>query len=242
MQKYIAVVNPKMDEDEISRLIRKGIAGALFEISHQNYPVAIRLINLIQELAKRFNKPISIIQDTSNMTDPLDMEVGFKSGVHWVATDKSEHVKLARGLNKLAHIIYKGRNLPKSARVDSIMDHNFIDPDASVSDGAEIRHLIFEHPKQALLDTLSSVASQAKASAVAVSDLDLARALSHRRPVHKTIFVHPNDRLASVAALYHGVHPVFGQGAADIKKSGIIRKGERLLDATNVEHVTIHKI
>src|SRR5581483_11291773 len=109
--------NPKMDEDEISRLIRKGIAGALFEISHQNYPVAMRLISLVKELARRFNKPASIIQDVSNMTDPLDLQIGLKSGAHWVATDKPEHIKLARGLNKLAHVIYKGRNLPRGVRV-----------------------------------------------------------------------------------------------------------------------------
>jgi hypothetical protein len=60
MQKYIAVVNPKMDEDDITRLIRKGIAGALFEISHQNYPLAMHLIELIQRLSQKWRDRIVV--------------------------------------------------------------------------------------------------------------------------------------------------------------------------------------
>src|SRR6185436_3071863 len=121
MQKYIAVVNPKMDDDEISRLIAKDIAGALFQISHQNYPLAAQLIAKVKRLSLHHNKPISIIQDISGMDDDLDLEFGMKSGADWVVTDNEKHLKMAKGLNKLAQIIYKGRNLPKGIRVDSVM-------------------------------------------------------------------------------------------------------------------------
>src|ERR1041385_5136217 len=117
MQKYIAVVNHRLDNDEISQLIAKDFAGALFQISHGNYPLAAKLIAQIKEISRQHQRPISLIQDVSNMTNPLDLEFGLASGVDWVATDQEDHVKMAKGLDKLAHVIFKGRNLPKGIRV-----------------------------------------------------------------------------------------------------------------------------
>lgn len=245
MQKYIAVVNPKMDEDEITRLIRKGIAGALFEISHQNYPVAMRLIDLVQKLSRKYNHPISLIQDVSNMQDPLDLAVGAKSGAHWVATDKEEHLKQIKGLNKLAGIIFKNKKLPKGFRVDSVMASDFLDPDAEIpnSSSGQIKHLITEHAHQKLVDTLSALSEHSHAAGIAVSDLDLARALSHRR-FKKTIFVTDKDALANKAAIYWGVHPVLGKSdtTSSAKNSGLFRRGERFLDASDRRHIAIHVV
>ena len=243
MQKYIAVVNPRMDDDEISHLIGKGIAGALFQISHQNYALAAKMIKQVKDLAGKNNRPISIIQDTSEMTDPLDMQFGMKSGVDWVASDKPEHVKMARGLNKLAGVIYKGRNLPKGLKVDSVMAEGFFDPDAQVlgqKDG-QIRHIISEHQDQVLLDSLMHFATHAGASAIAVSDLDLARSLSWRRPDQKIIFA-PQDRsLAAKGALYWGVHPVFFANnlSSTLLDAKVTHNQERILDARDPKHVTI---
>lgn len=245
--KYIAVVNPSMDEDEITGLIRKGIAGAIFEISHQNYPMAIELIDLIKRLAKKYHKPLSIIQDTSNMEDPLDMEVGIKSGVHWVASDKHEHMKMARGLNKLAGLIFKGRNLPKGIKVDSVMADGFLDPDAQVlgmKSGGQIKHLVTEHANRTLLDSLLHIAHQARSHAIAVSDPHLAKALSYRRPSRKIILAPGNHEHAAKAGIYWGVHPVFGDADALslVKNADLLKKGQRLVDATEPKHVTIHMV
>jgi len=246
MQKYIAVVNPSMDEDEITRLIRKGIAGALFEISHQNYPVAMRLIDLVQKLSKKYHKPISLIQDVSEMEDPLDLEVGLKSGVHWVASDKEQHMKMAKGLNKLAGLIFKGRKLPKGIQVDSVMADNFVDPDAQVlgQPHNQIKHFTAEHKNQPLLDTLLHLAHQADTHAIAVSDLGLAKALSMRRPKRKILFVPENPDHASRAAIYWGVYPVFaGPNAfASARNQELVRQGQRVMDATTPKHITVHMV
>ncbi|MBX4205381.1 MAG: hypothetical protein KW788_04340 [Candidatus Doudnabacteria bacterium] len=244
MPKYIAVVNPSMDEDDIARLIRKGIAGALFEISHQNYPMAIKLIQLIKQLSTKYNHPVSIIQDVSNMEDKLDLEVGLKSGVHWVASDKGEHLKMAKGLNKLAGLIFKGRNLPKGIRVDSVLAGNFLDPDAEIigSEQRQIKHLVDEHPQQSLLDSLLKIAHDAGTHAIAVSDASLARGLSFRRPSRKIIFSTEDPKAAAKAGIYWGVHPVFGNVSAlsSARNKNLIQKGQRLVDATEPKHVTIH--
>lgn len=235
-----------MDEDDIAKLIRQGVAGAIFEISHQNYPVAMRLIDLVQKLARKYNRPVSLIQDVSGMQDPLDLQIGARGGVHWVATDNPEHVKLARGLNKLAGIIYKDRKLPKGMTVDSVMSSDFVDPDAEIAGHArgQIKHLIVEHKDQKLLDALSHIASHACAAGIAVQDLGLAQGLSHRRVGQKIIFAPKTDTAASKAAIYWGVHPVFGQtdiiGA--IKNANILSRGSRMLDATQPRHITIHTI
>jgi pyruvate kinase len=245
--KYIAVVNPSYDEDEISKLIRKGIAGVLFEISHQNYPVAIKLIQLVKQLGKKYHRPISIIQDTSNMEDPLDMEVGVKSGVHWIASDKHEHMKMARGLNKLAGLIFKGRNLPKGVKVDSIMADGFVDPDAQVlgmKSGGQIKHLAGEHANQHLLDTLLDIAHEARTHAIAVSDAGLAKALSFRRPKRKIILASEHPMHSPKAGIYWGVHSVLGGAdALSISKNrDLLKKGQRLVDATDTKHVSIHLV
>jgi pyruvate kinase len=244
MPKYIAVVNPKMDEDDITRLIRKGIAGALFEISHQNYPVAAQLIELIQRLSRKYHRPISIIQDVSSMEDPLDMQFGLKSGVDWVATDKHEHVKLAKGLDKLAGVIFKGRNLPKNIRVDSVLADDFLDPDAEIIGGGHIKHMLSHHPNQMALDSIMHIADHADSSAVSVNNLELAKGLSFRRPKIKIIYAPNDQRLASKAAIYKGVHPIYlaDDLIAAIKEHELAKKGDRVMDATDPKHIEIHLV
>src|SRR6186997_2221358 len=105
MQKYIAVVNPRMDNDEISRLISQDVAGAMFSITHQNYPLAAKLIAQVKALSRKHNRPISLIQDVSDMKDPLDMEFGVRSGVDWLVVANQEQLKMARKLNKDIPII-----------------------------------------------------------------------------------------------------------------------------------------
>ena len=246
MQKYIAVVNPKMDEDEITQLIRKGIAGAIFEISHQNYPVAMRLIDLVKKLSAKYHKPISLIQDVSGMTDPLDLTIGHRGGVNWVATDKPEHIKVIKGLNKLAGVIYKDRKIPKGLKVDSVMSDNFLDPDASVAGHShgQIKHLITEHKDQALLDSLIHFVDHSHSSAIAVSDINLAKSLSHRRPKHKIIFAAKDNRLADASAIYWGVHPMYAGDdlLTNIRTNALAKKGDRIMDATQAKHITIHLV
>src|SRR5437762_558259 len=82
--------------------VAKGGAGALFSINNQNYSLAAKLIRQVKDLSKKHNRPVSIIQDVSDMTDPLDLEFGLRTGVDWVATDNAEHLKMTKGLNKLA--------------------------------------------------------------------------------------------------------------------------------------------
>jgi pyruvate kinase len=210
MHKYISVVNHRMDDDDISHLIGQGIAGALFQINHQDYSRASKLIALIQKLAKKYNRPISIIQDVSDMQDPMDLEFGTKSGVHWVATDKVEHVKMARGLNKLASVIFKGRNLPKKIKVDSVLAEGFLDPDAHViGSNHKLKHIISDHKNQKILDSLLHFSQHASSNAIAVADLELAKALSFRRPSQKIIFAPKDAHLASKSSLFWGVHPIF---------------------------------
>ncbi len=263
MQKYIAVVNPRMDDDEISHLIGKGIAGALFEISHQNYPLAAKMIRQIKELSRKHNRPVSIIQDVSEMTDPLDLQFGLRSGAHWVASDNAEHLKMAKGLNKLAGLIFKGRNMPKGLRVDSVMADGFLDPDAQVlgrqggqtrlprrfddyypMHGGQVKHLISEHQNQAILDSLIHIAGHAGAAAIAVSDLDMAKALSFRRPSKKIIFAPKDQALVAKGSIYWGVHPVYvgNNLVSSLKNMELVKKGQRVLDATDVKHVMIHLI
>lgn len=238
MQKYIAVVSPKTDKDEISRMIESGVSAAIFSISHQNYGLAARLISDIQSLSKKFNRPVSMIQDTSEVTDPMDLELGVKSGIDWLATSNPTHIKFAKKFNKTMPIIFKGRNLPKGVRVDSIMDRSFVDPDAVIKGPGswQIKHLTTDHPKQSLLDSLLHMANSADTSTIAVSDLDLAKTLSWRRPVQKIVFAPKDRKQASRAALYWGVHPVFGH------YNHLIKKGERVLDATNAKHIAIHLV
>lgn len=246
MQKYIAVVNPRMDDDEISHLIAKNIAGALFEISHQNYPLAAKIIRQVKEQGKIHNRPISIIQDTTDMQDPLDLEFGLRNGADWVASGNEEHLKMVKGLDKRAGIIFKGRNLPKGLRVDSLMSDDFSDPDAQISSmpNGQIRHLILEHPNQVLLDSLLHIAEHAGASAIAVSDLDTAKALSFRRPGQTIIFATKDRSQASKAAIYWGVHPVFmgNDLVSSLKDRQLVKRGQRLADATDIKHVEIHSI
>jgi pyruvate kinase len=242
MQKYIAVVNPSMDEDEISHLITKGVAGALFAISHGNYPGAARMIGQIQELSRKHGRPVSIIQDVSDMENPMDLDFGKRLGAHFVATDKPEHVKLIRGLNKLASVIYKGRQLPKGLRVDSVMDKNFIDPDAEIMGHSKgIKHLLTEHPNQALLDSILHIGHHADTHSVAVSDLGLAQALSYRRPNKKIIFAPDDESQAARGALYWGVHPVFHNGdlMQSLRTLKLTKKGQKLVDARDIKHVNI---
>ncbi|HEX9503935.1 MAG TPA: hypothetical protein VF974_06515 [Patescibacteria group bacterium] len=246
MQKYIAVVNPRMDDDEISRLIVKDIAGALFQISHQNYPLASKLIQQVKKLSKRHNRPISIIQDVSEMEDPMELEFGMKSGADWIVTDKAEHLKMAKGLDKLAKIIFKGRDLPKGIRVDSVMGDWFLDPDAQIvgKEKGQIKHIISEHKDQKMLDSLLDLAHHAGSSGIAVSDLDLAKAMSWRRPSKKIIYAPKDDDHAAKGSIYWGVHPIFrGHDlVSSIKNREMMKKGERVTDATDIKHVAIHLI
>ncbi len=235
-----------MDDDEISSLIAKDIAGALFEISHQNYPLAAKIIRQIKEQSALHNRPISIIQDVSNMEDPLDLQFGLRSGVDWVATDRPEHVRLSKGFNKLPGVIFKGRDLPKRLRVDSVMADGFLDPDAEVigMQNGQIKHLISEHPDQRVLDALADILSYAATSAIAVSDLDLAKALSFRR-ASKKIFFAPKDKSAAArGGIYWGVYPIYmgNDLISSLKNTRFVKKGERMVDATNIKHVAIHSI
>src|SRR3989338_8907545 len=132
MQKYIAVINPRMDQDEIARVITKYIAGALFSISHQNYPMAAKLMAQVKALSKKQNRPISLIQDVSGMTDPLDLEFGVRSGVNWLVVSNPEQAKMAKKLNKNIPIIWKVAKFPKDVGVDSILHTRLADPDAAV--------------------------------------------------------------------------------------------------------------
>ncbi len=246
MQKYIAVVNPKMDEDEITRLIRKGIAGAVFSISHQNYHAAARLVDLVKKLAQKYNRHISIIQDVSEMHDSLDLQFGQKLGSHWIATDKHEHVKMARGLNKLAGVIFKGRNLPKGEKVDAVMASGFVDPDAEIlgKDKVGIKHFSFEHPKQATWDSLMHLADHANTSAIAVSDLGLAKAMSMRRPNRKIIFAAKDPHTAAKASIFWGVHPIIIQKelVPELLRNGLVKKSQKIFNAIDDKHITIHSV
>ena len=246
MQKYIAIVHPRMDDDEISKLIAKDMAGALFQISHQNYPLASKLIEQVKRLSHKHHRPISLIQDISGMDDDLDLQFGLKSGADWVVTDTEDHLKLAKGLDKLAKVIYKGRNLPKSVRVDSVMADSFLDPDAEVigHKAGQIKHMISPHKDQHILDTLLDISHHAGAKSIAVSDLDLAKSLSWRRPNKKIIFVPKNHDLARRAAIYWGVHPVyFGTDlSSTLKHAKIAVKGDRVVDAMDAKHVAIHLV
>jgi pyruvate kinase len=242
--KYIAVVNPKMEEDELATLIRKGIAGALFSISHQDYHKAARLISLIKELSQKYHKPVSIVQDVSSMQDPLDLQFGIKSGVHWVASDNEKHLKMVKGLNKLAGLIFKGRNLPKGLRVDSVMAENFLDPDAVVENKTHIKHLVTSHKNQELLDSLLQLAHNSDTQGLAVSDLDLAKALAFRRLGRKIILAPKNPEVAHKGALYAGVHPIFDHGDMNsmIRSQAILNAKDRILDARDIKHVEINVV
>ncbi len=244
--KYIAVVNPRMDDDEISHLIAKDIAGALFQISHENFALASKLIEQVKKLSKQHHRPISIIQDLSGMTDPMDLEFGLRSGADWVVTDQPEHVKMAKGLNKLAHVIFKGRNLPKDIRVDSVMADSFMDPDATVmgKSAGQIKHIIQPHENQVILDSVLDIAHHAGCSAVAVSDLDLAKALSMRRPDKKVIFAPEDHDHARRGAIYKSVHPIYkGRDLiSSLRNAQMMKRGERVADATDTKHVAIHLI
>lgn len=241
MQKFIAVVNQKMDEDEISKLLRAGVSGAIFSISHQNYPAAARLVELVQSLARKYNCHVSIIQDVSDMENPLDLEFGNRIGAHWMMTDKPEHVKLSNGLNKLAKVIYKGQSLPNDVRIDGIMSNGFIDPDVSTLDKKmQIKHILFPHEKQSILDSLIDIAHHSKLGAIAVSDLDHAKGLVWRRPNKiKIVYAPANRSLADQASIYPRIHTVYGGGnvVKDIKSSGLMGKKDKVLDATDINHV-----
>ncbi len=235
-----------MDDDEISKLIAKDIAGALFQISHQNFALASKLIEQIKRLSKLHQRPVSIIQDLSGMEDPMDLEFGLKSGADWVVTDQPEHVKMAKGLHKLAHVIFKGRNLPKGIRVDSVMADSFLDHDAEVigQKAGQIKHIIQPHESQVILDAVMDIAHHAGSSAVAVSDLELAKALSFRRPDKKIIFAPDDHNYARRGAIYKDVHPIY-RGPdliSSIKNAKVMKKGERVVDATDSKHVAIHLI
>ncbi|OGE87935.1 MAG: hypothetical protein A3J07_00060 [Candidatus Doudnabacteria bacterium RIFCSPLOWO2_02_FULL_49_13] len=237
MQKYIAVVNPKMGEDEISSLISQDIAGALFEISHQKYALAAQLIRQVKDLSRKYHHPVSLIQDASGATDPLALELGIKAGADWVVVDTSEQVRLAKKFNKSVPLIWKGRALPKNLPIDAIMHKDLIDADARVGNSF-IKHKVSPHVKQRIFDAISHLAHQANAQAVAVSDIQTARAMSAQRPAHKIIFAPKNSDHAPQAAIYWGVHPVFHRR----NFHSVLKKGDRYVDATNEKHVTINTV
>ncbi len=244
MQKYIAVVHPRMDDDEISALIAKGVAGALFSISHDNYPMALKLIQQVKTLSRKHNRPVSLIQDVSSMEDPIDLELGVKSGVDWILTDNHEHMKQARGLNKLIGLIHKGRNLPKKVKVDSVMSDLFADPDAQVigHKAGQIRHLITPHTKQRILDSIMHFAPHTNSSLIAVSDFNLAKALSWRRTGNKIVFAPQDHNLAAKASIYSGIYPVYAGSdlPATLKGADLAKTGDRYMDATDPLHVSVH--
>ncbi|HYC79837.1 MAG TPA: hypothetical protein VEC17_02325 [Candidatus Binatia bacterium] len=242
MQKYISVVNPRMDDDDISQLIAKGVAGILFSISHQNYTYALKLIQQVKELSRKYHRPISIIQDVSKMDDPMEMEIGVKGGVHWIATDNHEHMKMARGLNKLIGVINKGRNIKKNVKVDSVMSDLFLDPDAQVLNSrSQIRHLLTSHPKQNILEMISHFAEHSETPIIAASDLDLAKALAWRRAKNKIVYAPEDHRLAEKAAIYRNIHPIYKTGdlLGSLKDQGFVKKGDRFMNATDPRHIEI---
>src|SRR3989344_4426849 len=244
MQKYIAVINPRMDQDEIARVITKDIAGALFSISHQNYPMAAKLMAQVKALSKKQNRPISLIQDVSGMTDPLDMEFGLKSGVDWLVVGDPEQAKMAKKLNKNIPIIWKAGKFPKDAGVDSILHAKLEDPDAEVAGIGHIKHRVSLHVKQKILESIKHMAQHTNASAIAVSDLGEAKALSAMRPVQKIILHPKNEFHAHQASIYWGVHPIFPQSnlQATLKNRQLVTKGKRFIDATKIKHVTINSV
>jgi hypothetical protein len=155
-------------------------------------------------------------------------------------------MKMARGLNKLIGLISKGRNLPKSVKVDSVMSDIFADPDAEIlgSDSGQIRHLTTQHRKQHLLDSIAHFADNCGSAAVVVNDLDLAKALSWRRVRNKIVYAPEDHNLAAQASLFKGVHPVYFSHdlGATLKDIGLVKKGDRIMDATEPKHVAIHLV
>jgi pyruvate kinase len=246
MEKNIAVVHPRMDNDEISQLISKGIAGALFSISHQNYALAAKLIRQVKELSAKHNRPVSIIQDVSEMQDPMDLEFGLRTGVNWVAADKEEYLQKAKKINKHAGLIFKGRGLPKKFRVDSVMADSFLDPDAHVKElgNLQVKHLTTPHTNQDIIDMLMNMAGHVDAPVVALSDLAVARALSWRRPKHKIIFTSKDNHQVAKSALFWGVHPMYEKNDiySFIKNRQLAKNGQRFVDGRNIKHVSISSI
>ncbi|HTL39643.1 MAG TPA: hypothetical protein VL306_02425 [Methylomirabilota bacterium] len=244
MQKYIAVVNPKMDDDQISKLIAQDIAGAIFSISHQNYPLAAKLIHQVKKLSRKHNRPISLIQDATDMLDPLDLEFGMRNGIDWVVLADPKYVKDAWKLNKKIPIIWKGKNIPKNVKVDSLMTESIADPDAVVEGWGQIKHQISPHVKQKVLESIKHISDHAAASAIAVSDLEHAKTLSAMRPKQKIVYAPKNPEQAAKASIYWGVHPMFSHNNlhSHLKNRQLLKAGERYLDARNVKHVSINLV
>ena len=244
MKKYIAVVNPKMDDDQISKLIAQDIAGAILSISHQNYPLAVQLIAQVKRLSLKHDRPISLIQDATDMLDPLDLEFGMRNGIDWLVVADPKYVNLARKYNKKIPVIWKGKNLPKNLRVDSIMIETISDPDATVEGWGQIKHQVSPHVKQQILDTIRHIGQQAQTSAIAVSDLEEAKALSAMRPDQKIVYAPKDPTLAPRGAIYWGVHLVFERKnfMAALNNRDLVKKGQRVLDARDTRHVAIHLV
>ena len=244
MQKYIAVVNPKMDDDQISRLIAQDVAGAIFSISHQNYPLAAKLIRQVKKLSLKHNRPVSVIQDATDMLDPLDLEFGIRNGVDWVVVADPKYVNLARKLNKKMPVIWKGKKLPKNIPVDSIMSESIDDADATVEGWGQIKHQPSPHVKQQVLETIRHIGDQAQTSAIAVSDLYTAKALSAMRSNQKIVYAPKDPALAPQGSIFWGVHPVFQQNNlhSHLKNRQLLKRGDRYLDARNTKHVTINLV
>ena len=241
MQKYIAIVNPRMDNDEISRLIAQDIAGALFQINHQNYALAAKLVQQVKDLSRKQNKPVSVIQDVSEMLDPLDLEFGIRNGIDWVVVGDPAHIRLARRFNKSIPIIWKGQKLPHNLGLDSIMTKSISDPDAQIQDSPwQIQHQVRPHVKEKILAAIRDMADHSHSSAIAVSDLEEAKTLSAMRPKQKIIYAPKDKTWAPRASIFRGVHPVFAHG--DLRSRQLVRQGERYVDATDGKHVTIRLI
>ncbi len=236
MQKYIAVVNPKMGKDEISSLISQDIAGALFNISHKNYALAAKLIKQVKDLSRKYNKPVSLIQDATGEDDLLGLELGIKSGVDWLIVNSEKQANLAKKFKKSLPLIWKGK-LPKHIKVDAVMDKGLQDADAKAGN-LLMKHRVSPHVKQRVFDAIGHIASQANATAVAVSDIHSAKAMSAMRPKHKIIFAPKDSAHASKAAIYWGVHPVFHRK----NFHSVLKRGERYVDATDEKHVVINSV
>lgn len=240
MPKNIVSIKPSVGESDLRKLLSKKVAAVIFSIEHQNYGALTRMVERVRAIGHEFKRPISTILDISDMEDDLDLNFGIRNKVDWIITDKLPHLKQIRNLSKSVGIIYKGRDLPKDVKVDSISGFSFIDPDAVLGKSSlQIKHLVIPHAKQTLLDSLIDIAIHGDLAAIVVSDLELAKGLIWRRPKLKVIYSPQNSSDVAKAALYGGIEPIFaGQDiCGDLKASGLINKNEKVLDATDIAHV-----
>jgi pyruvate kinase len=249
MQKHIAVVGPQTEEDELGNLVAKGMSAALFEVAHQNYPMAAKIISMVKELGKKSGRPIGLLQDISNMTDPLDLEFGLKSGVDWVVVSDQNQgnaaLSMGKKLGKITPVIYKNKLNTDMGGFESLMYRpEMEEADAKVLGCEEnwvVYHTLKPNNKTFAIDSILDFANQVEAEAIIVSDLDMSKRLSKLRPEQKIIFATDNPAQAGVASIWWGVHPVLQDKDlySRLRHSNLVTKGQRFIDAADSRHVNI---